>query len=166
MPAGDIQLFYPAASDITFTVASLVTDANLLSGRQSNAVSNLTTRAVDYLLSGRVTTGTSPTAGRIEVWAVASWDGTNWPDAFTASDANRAITTSDIKNSICVLVASMNTDATSRAYHFAGVSIAARFGGVVPPAFALFVVHNTVVALSATGHQFRLQPVLQTVSPW
>ena len=163
----DIKNSYPAASDVTITLASLATDTNLLVGRQSTAIDNSSNLYTDYLVSGKVSTGTSPTTARsIEVWAVGSWDGTNWPDAFGASDAGRTFTSADIKASVVRLLGVMATDNTSnRAYHFGPTSVAGAFGGTLPPAFAVFVVHSTAVALNATAgnHQIRLQPVYQTV---
>ncbi len=67
---------------------------------------------MDYLISGKIRTGTSPTAGRsIEVWAVGSWDGTLWPDVFDGTESAETITSAEIKNSICRLVASMQPQA-------------------------------------------------------
>ena len=163
----DIKLAYGAASDVTITLASLASDTNLLAGRESAEIVNTSTLALDYLVSGKITAGTSPTASRsIEVWVVGSWDGTNWPDVFDGTDSNETITSADIKASVCRLLAAMATANTSdRTYHFGPVSVAAAFGGVVPPKVVVFVVHNTGVALNATGsnHQIRLQPVYETV---
>lgn len=164
----DIKQAYGTASDATITLASLASDTNLLAGRESAAIDNTTTLALDYLVSGKVTTGTSPTASRsIEVWAVGSWDGTNWPDVFDGTESAETITSADIKASICRLLSVMATSATSNVtYHFGPVSIAAAFGGVVPPKFVVFVVHNTGVNLNSTAgnHQIRIQPVYETVS--
>jgi hypothetical protein len=164
----DIKVAYGTASDLTITLASLASDTNLLTGRESATIDNTSTLALDVLVSGKVTAGTSPTASRsIEVWAVGSWDGTNWPDVFDGTESAETITSADIKASICRLVAAMATANTSdRVYHFGPVSIAAAFGGVVPPKIVLFVTHSTGVALNATAgnHQIRLQPVYETVT--
>ena len=164
----DIKQAYGTASDATITLASLASDTNLLAGRESAAVDNTSTLALDYLVSGKVTTGTSPTASRqIEVWAVGSWDGTNWPDVFDGTESAETITSADIKASVCRLLGAMTTSSTSNVtYHFGPMSVAAAFGGVVPPKFVVFAVHNTGVALNATAgnHQIRLQPVYETVS--
>jgi len=164
----DVKLFYPAASDATIGLASLASDTNLLAGRESNAIDNSSNLYLDYLVSGRVTTGTSPTTARsIEVWAVGSWDGTNWPDVFDGTDSNETITSANHKSSICRFVASMSTDSTSdRTYHYGPVSVASVFGGTVPLKFVLFVTHNTGVNLNATAgnHQIRIQPVYETVT--
>ena len=163
----DVKLNYQAASDATITLASLASDTNLLVGRESNAIDNSANLYLDYLISGKVTTGTSPTTARsIEVWAIGSWDGTNWPDVFDGTDSAETITSANHKASICRFVASMSTDSTSdRTYHFGPVSMASVFGGTLPPKFVLFVVHNTAVNLNATAsnHQIRIQPVYETV---
>jgi hypothetical protein len=164
----DVKLAYGTASDLTITLASLATDANLLTGRESTAIDNTSLLALDYLVSGKVTAGTSPTAAKsIEVWAIGSWDGTNWPDVFDGTESAETITSADIKASVCRFLAAMATANTSdRSYHFGPVSLAAAFGGVLPPKIVLFVTHSTAVALNATAgnHQIRLQPVFQTIN--
>lgn len=164
----DIKFFYGTASDATITLASLASDTSLLTGRESTAVDNTSSLVLDYLISGKITSGTSPTASRsIEVWAVGSWDGTNWPDVFDGTESAETITSADIKASICRLVAAMATSATSNvSYHFGPVSLASLFGGVVPPKFVIFVTHSTAVSLNSTAgnHQIRLQPVYQTIT--
>jgi hypothetical protein len=164
----DLKLSYGTASDLTITLASLATDANLLTGRESATIDNTSALVLDYLVSGKITSGTSPTTAKsIEVWAVGSWDGTNWPDVFDGTESAETITSSDIKASVCRYIAAMATSATSNvAYHFGPVSLAAAFGGVLPPKIVLFVTHSTAVNLNATAgnHQIRLQPVYQTVN--
>lgn len=163
----DLKLAYSAASDLTITLASLASDTNLLAGRESAEINNTSALVLDYLISGKITTGTSPTTARsIQVWAVGSWDGTNWPDVFDGTDSNETITSADIKASVTRYLATMATAATSdRAYHFGPCSLASAFGGTLPPKMVVFVAHNTEVALNATAanHQIRIQPVFQTI---
>jgi hypothetical protein len=164
----DVKAKYATASDLTITLASLASDTNLLAGQESGAFDNSSNLYLDCLVSGKITTGTSPTTAKsIQVWAVGSWDGTSWPDVFDGADSAETITSANHKNSICRFIAEMATDATSdRAYHFGPVSIAAAFGGVMPVKWVLFVTHNTAVALNATAgnHQIRLQPYYETVT--
>jgi hypothetical protein len=153
----NILIKYGSKTTITAAVASLASDTNLLAGIESSIIDNGTDGFSDILISGKVTTGTSPTASRqIEVWAVA-WDGANWPDVFDGTTSAETITSSDIKNSICKAVAILSTNATSdRVYHFTGASLRQAFGGELPSKVVLFVVHNTGVALNATAgnHEF------------
>ena len=164
----DLKLAYGTASDVTITLASLASDANLLTGRESATIDNTANLYLDILISGKITAGTSPTASRsIEVWAVGSWDGTSWPDVFDGTESAETITSADIKASVCRFVAAMATANTSdRTYHFGPVSLASAFGGTLPPKVVLFVTHSTAVALNSTAgnHQIRLQPVYQTVN--
>lgn len=164
----DVKTAYGTPADATITLASLASDTSLLAGRGSTAIVNTTTLALDYLVSGRITVGTTPTTARqIEVWVVGRWDATNWPDVFDGTDSAETITSAEIKTTICRLVASIPTVATSdRTYPFGPVSIASLFGGVIPQAFEFFVTHNTAVNLNSTAgnHQIRVQPVFQTVT--
>lgn len=169
MAAGDLQIVYGAAIDASITLASLASDTNLLAGRESAAIVNTTDKWTDFGVSGRIRTGTSPTASRvIEVWAVGSWDGTLWPDTVDGTDSAITLSGADIKQQICMHVAIMQTtNASNRDYPFSIRSLAAIFGGIIPPAWAIFVTHNTGVALNATGsnHRIRIQPLRHNVSP-
>jgi hypothetical protein len=148
---------YGSKTTLTAAVASLASDTNLLAGVESSIIDNSTDGFDDIIVSGKVTTGTSPTASRqIEVWAVA-WDGANWPDVFDGTTSSETITSSDIKNAICKAVAILSTNATTdRVYHFTGASLRQAFGGELPSRVVLFVVHNTGVALNSTAgnHEF------------
>jgi hypothetical protein len=155
--ANSILKKYGNKTTITAAVASLASDTNLLAGIESSVIDNSTDGFDDILLSGKTTTGTSPTTARqIEIWAVA-WDGANWPDVFDGTTSAETITSSDIKNAICKPVAILATNNTSdRTYHYSGVSARAVFGGELPSKFVLFIVHNTGVNLNSTAgnHEF------------
>jgi hypothetical protein len=157
---------YGSTTTITAALASLASDTNLLAGLESAIVDNTSDGFEDIILSGKITTGTSPTATRsIEVWAVA-WDSSAWPDVFDGTSSAETITSADIKASLCKPVAIMPTNNTSdRTYSFTGVSAKQVFGGVLPSKFILFVVHNTGVNLNATAgnHELRYQGVYPQV---
>lgn len=166
----DIRNAYPDHGDLTITLASLASDTNLLVGRQSTEVVNTTTKFIDFLISGRITTGTSPTGGTIEVWAVAAFDtlGTTYPDTVTnAGDLVRTWTNSVIKNSAAKLIYSVSpTTVNNISYPWSGISIAGLYNGTCPPRFVVYVTQSTGVALNSTAsnHLIRLQPVYRTVS--
>ena len=162
----DIKIKYGTSTVITNAVASLASDTNLLAGYESAVIDNTTDGFEDIILSGKRTTGTSPTASRqIEVWAVA-WDSNAWPDVFDGTSSAETITSSDIKNAICKCVAILSTNNTSdRTYSYTGISAKAVFGGVLPSKFVLFTTHNTGVALNATAgnHEDRYQGIYPQV---
>lgn len=169
MATGDIKLRYGAAADVTLTAASLATSSAKTTGQESTLVDNTTDLYDDFLVSGKITTGTSPTTAKtIELWCIPSWDGTTWPDVFDGTDSAETITNAEVKVGLLrALVWSVGTNATSNVtYHFAGVSLAAMFGGVVPPKFSFFLTHDTAVNLNSTAgnHQIRIQPVYLNVS--
>lgn len=169
----DIKVKYPSTSSIalTFGVASLASDANLLAGRESTAVDNTTNVDLDHVVSGFVTTGTTPTVSTvIEIWAYAPYktaSGTpTYPDVLDGTDSAETITSANVKYSMLRLVSTIVVDNTSnRSYYVAPVSIRNLFGAM-PKFWGLFLVHNTGVALNSTAgnHVFEYERVqAQTV---
>lgn len=158
---------YPSTSTVALTVglASLATNsANAFtSGRESTAVSNTTNLDLDHLLSGKIRTGTTPTAGRtiaVYVYAplsVASGTPT-YPDVLLGTDANRTITSANVLNGALRLAWAVTVDATSdRDYFMPPTSVASLFGGVLPTHWGVYVAHDTAVALNATAGNHSMQ---------
>ena len=146
---------------LTCTLASLGSSSTRVAGRSSAAIDDSTTRALDYLISGKITTGTSPVAGRlIQVWVYAEVDNgasPPYPDVFDGTDAADTVTSENMRNACLALGATIVVDSQSnRTYWFKPFSIAALFGGVVPERFGLWVVHDTNVALNSTGSDHAL----------
>lgn len=157
-------LSYSASTALTITLASLATSSTWLAGRESTAVDNSSAKHLDYLLSGQVTVGTTPTTGtEIRVYVVAQLDDTNWPDVFDGTDSNETVTSAGVGSGFLRLAATMSVDANTsdRAYPFGMVSVASLFGGVCPRKFVVFVAHNTGVNLNATGgnHYVNVTPI-------
>lgn len=169
--ASTIKTAYPVTSSValTLTAASLASDTNLLAGRASTVVDNTSNVDLDHLLSGTIMTGTSPTVSTtIEVWAWASYktaSGTpTYPDSITGTDANKTLTSANVKYGALRLVASITVDSTSnRPYYFAPVSIASLFGAL-PKFWGVFVVQNTGAALNAANQDLQYERIqAQTV---
>jgi hypothetical protein len=169
----DIKIAYPSASSsaVTITLASLGSGSQgvFTTGQASLAVTNEATLDLDHILSGRITVGaTGITASRsINVYVVAPRSmasGTaTWPDVITGADLGRTFTSVNVMNSIVKLAASMTIDiTTNRSYEFGGVSVAALFGGTLPPEYVVYVAHDTGGPLHATAgnheiNYFRVQ---------
>lgn len=167
--SGTVKTSLSASSAVTISLASLASDTNLLAGRESSAIDNTTTRALDYLLAGKIRQGTTPTTAKeIRVYVVGTLtEAPSWPDVFDGTDSAETVTSSGIRDSVCRLAAVMATDSTSDRDNFFGpVSVAALFGGVLPAQFVVFVTHNTAVNLNSTGgnHVLSITPVFQTIS--
>lgn len=157
--AADFKSKYPASNGdttaFTLTMASLASDTNLLAGRASTAVDNRTNLDLDIIIGGQVVTGTSPTVNTfIEIWlytdmSIASGTAT-YPDSITGSDANKTVTSTNVKVSALHRLKVITVDnTTGRAYPIGNISLS-QILGFVPEFFGVFVVHNTGVALNAT----------------
>lgn len=151
---------YGSKVTMTMTLASLASDTNLVAGRESTAVDNKDTDdAIDALVGGIVTTGTTPTAARqIEVWAYGSYDDTNFSGTATGSDANL---TPGEKTLLKLLTIIPTGNTSDKAYKWGPFSVAQAFGGVLPVQWGIYIVHNTGVNLNATGgnHEVEYFPV-------
>ena len=163
--AGNITLKYGTAANYTISLASLATDTNLLVGRQSTVVDNTSVLADDYLVSGKIKCGTTPTvAKQIEVWAFGDIDiASTYQDAFTGTDAGRTISFANLKPVEMRNVATwvLDSGATTGSYmYFNNVSLKSLFGSI-PGHHGLFVVHNTAVNLDSTAgnHVLSYVPV-------
>lgn len=158
----DLKTKYPSINTVALTIGlatgPLASDTNLLAGRASTVVDNSSIGDLDHLVSGVITTGTTPTANTtIELWVYAHHlivsSTPSYPDGITGSDANKSMTSANVKAAALVRApVTLVVDGTSnRSYYFAPFSIAALFGGTMPPYWGLFVVHNTGAALNATA---------------
>lgn len=169
MAAGDVSLQHGASAALTITLASLASSATWVAGQESTAVAT-GDPVLDYLVAGKVTVGTSPTANtQIQVWAYGSYDDTpTYPDTIDGTNSAETLTSAAIRNAALTLLAVMDVDATTsdRTYWFSPTSLAAAFGGVLPKNWGVWVTHNTGVNLNSTGsnHALSYTPVYATVA--
>lgn len=149
---------YGSVTSVTITTSALATDANLLAGRQSNAVNNTSDLAVDSLVGfAFAAPGSAPTANtQIEVWLFGSWNnGTTYSAGAGASDANLSLATTGVKQTMALAGIVQQTDTTARIYDFGPVSVAAVFGGpTMPDHWGAFIVHNLGVTMGTTTMQY------------
>jgi hypothetical protein len=150
----------------THTLASLATSSTLVAGRESNTLDFTSTKYLDAQARQKVTTGTGPSAGTIELWAVPSIDGTNFPDVFDGTDSAETVTSRDILYGSAKLIASTPTDTTSdRAYELNCTSLRDVFG-TLPQKLSFFVTHSTGVNLNSTegNHDMALYGTYETIA--
>lgn len=162
------KLAYSSSAAVTISPASTATSGTLTAGVESDAIDNTSNLYIDYLLAGKITTGTSPTNDtHIQVCVVGIMDDSTWPDVFDGTSSVETVTMAKIKNSICKVVADMTIDGTSnQAYPFGPVSVARAFDGTMPKKFVVFVTHNTNVNLNSTAgnHTLFVTGVYATVT--
>jgi len=159
---------YPSSTALTITLASLAsTVVDPPAGRESNEVTQSSDLANDVLLHGQITTGTSPTSGKvIQIFVYGTgYDGSTRvrPAGATGADAN--LTPASFWKDVWFPLVQINTDGTSnKAYTFAGISLLRAFGGLyLPERWGIFVYHSTAVALNATsGNHFIHYTPIQT----
>lgn len=151
----DAKGAYVTSADYTITLASLATSSTLLVGRESTQIDNSTNKYLDYIIAGKVTTGTTPTVNKvINLWAYGSLKDTpTYPNTITGTDSGVTLTNAGTRNTGLRPVASALVTATSDiGYPFAPSSLTALFGAFLPPnRHGLWVTHDTAVNLNATG---------------
>lgn len=162
----DLLAKYPAASStaLTISLASLASGAAgvYTAGQESAAVDNRTTQDLDHLLSGKIRTGTSPTASRsinVYIYAnISSSSGTpTYPDVLDGTDSAETFTSANVMMGAVKFLTSITIDATSdRDYFFGPISIAQFFGGTLPKWWGVYVAHDCGVALNGTGGSHSL----------
>lgn len=165
--AGDVTTKYGTPTAITITLASLATSADWTAGRESTAVS-VADPVTDHIISGKVTTGTSPTVStQIQVWVYAQHDDSpTYPDVFDGTDSAETATSANVRNSALYPAASVIIDSTSdRTYWIRPFSLK-EVCGYLPKRYGIFVAHNTAVNLNSTGgnHEFKYTPIYENVA--
>lgn len=143
---------HASAGTITITNTSLADGAY----RQSTSVDNDTNGYLDAHVGGSIQTGTTPTADtNIEIYAYASYDGTNFTGGASGSDAAY---TADGEEGLFKLLEVITVDATSdQDYVWGPVSVSQAFGGILPVKWGVVVLNNTGAALNATGTNNEVQ---------
>lgn len=142
---------YGSANTITLTSSGLASSSTLVAGRASTAIDNTVDDAVDAHVGGTlITTATTATNSMIQIWAYASYDGTNYTNAATGTDANLTV---DIgaRNLFILLQSIANITTTALTYTWGPISIAQAFGGTMPVKWGLWLVQSTTTALAAGG---------------
>ena len=163
----EIKIRYYPSSDLSISLAGLASDTNLLTGVESDAVNNQSARYLDYLLSGKITTGTSPTVNtEIRIYVAGLLNDGAFPDVLDGTGSAETLTSANVRDAALRLAAVLIVSASSNvAYFFGPVSVAALFGGQMPSKFVVFVTHNTAVNLNATAgnHFISLVPITETI---
>jgi hypothetical protein len=147
----DRKLVYANSASITITLTSLGAAAY----RESTAVDNGTNLYLDAFVGGITQIGTLSADGQLEIYAYGSWNGTSYTGGVTGADAAITWGTTggvDSYNDLIALgVASCDTSDDNDDVEWGPFSIAAAFGGRLPPKWGIVVKNSTNATLHATG---------------
>ena len=145
------KLAYAANAAITITLTSL----GIAGYRESTAIDNTTNLYLDAFVGGITQIGAVAADGQLEIYAYGSWDGTSFTAGVTGADATITWGTTggvDSYNDLVPLgVASCDTTDDNDDVEWGPFSIAAAFGGRMPPKWGIVVKNGTGTALHATG---------------
>ena len=152
--ASTVQPLYGSLQTLTITLAAL---ANL-AARESSAADNASGLFLDAMvqLAIQLAAGTPTGDKKIEVYAYASVNGTNYTDNATGSDA--AITLRSPTN-LQLLGTIECPDAGGLTYRGVFPSIATAFNGILPYKWGIVVVNKTGLAFAASGHSAQYRGV-------
>ena len=154
----DFKIKYATSATIAITsLNSLASSSTRTAGAESAAVDNATNLYDTVLLSGAIKAGTTPTVNKQIDISIYCDDGNDvYPDVLDGTDSAETITSEAVRNAGLTLAKSILLDATTdRVYYFRGIDVAALFGGTMPRKWGVFIAHDGVAALNATGHELR-----------
>jgi hypothetical protein len=144
------------AANVTFTISlatgPLASSSTLVAGRQSTSIDLSTLNYEEVLISGKISTGTGPTAGYIEAWWIPQLTDGSWPDTFTSTDANITVSSREELASYGFNLASIVTNSTANhAYNFTSSLRKASGMSRISKIGCIWVVHSTVATLNGTA---------------
>lgn len=146
---------YGTETTITMDVANLASSSTFVAGRESSQIDNTTNKFLDVLVRGSVSVGTTPTANtqiRVMVWGSLVSLATTAIDVLDGTDSAETLTNAGVLNALRpAAIIAVPATTSDVAYPVITFSVAALFGGVVPPYWGLFVAHNTGVNLRNTS---------------
>lgn len=157
---GDMKMVYAASSNLTVTnLHSLPSSSTWVAGWESGAVDNTTNLYLDYRVTAKITVASSGlAAGEIRLYLVGMLDDSTWPDVFDGTESTETVTDTEMRDAICRLAASTQTDTdNSDVYYLEVPSVAAVFGGNMPAKFVVFITHSTGQNLAASGNQVTVK---------
>lgn len=143
--ATDLKMKYGSATALTVTGLNSLASGSYAT---SNAVDNTTNLYIDYLVE--LTVANVVEAGNFQavVYAISSLDGTNYSDNQT-SNAPYALK--------YVGMLPLNGTGPWRSGSF---SVAAAFGGTIPPYFKIVILNDVGIAFAASGNSVQYVGVL------
>ncbi|MGH9524206.1 MAG: hypothetical protein ACRD3E_16910 [Terriglobales bacterium] len=149
------SISYGTRTAVTCSLNSLANNSN----RESNAVDNTSALAVDYEVAVVLALAASVTVGDVvTVWCAAS-DGTDYTGGGSGSDSSYSAL-GEGQLQLIGIITCVTTSA--KTYKFILPSLAAFFGGAVPPKFSFIVENASGQALASSGHSIEVRSINYT----
>lgn len=154
------KAYYPAGSvTITISPENVASSSGLTAGVESNAIDNTSNLDLDHIVSGKWTSGTTPTVNtQVQVWVipVVSDDlvGTVvYPDSgvFDGTSSAETATAAGVLQGAGFLARVINVDATTSNREYNAHFSVREVCGFMPSRYVLFVTHNTGVNSNTTA---------------
>lgn len=157
-----VNIAYATKATITCTLASLGTSSSFVAGRESTEIDNSSNKYDDAMVNGYIAVGTTPTTNtQIIVYVLGAQESfsTAGVDVFDGTDSAETVTSAGLGNAFLRIGSVITVDAATSnvKYPFNIPSIAEVFNGVMPKFWELFIAHNTVAALNATGSNHLIE---------
>jgi hypothetical protein len=144
----DLKIAYAADAAFTIDLSALGASSTWVSGRESTSVDNTSNKYVDYRISGKFISGTTPTIGDARLYYLQPTDDTpTWPDVFDGTDSAETVTNSAIVDKLLLGWSGSNSTSTNITYPIISALTLAQAFGIVPDFFGLFFTHSQVAAL-------------------
>jgi hypothetical protein len=135
-----VNLSYGAATGLTTSTLSTLASANYAT---SNAYNCTTTKPIDVLVELAVTTGSvSGVSPQVVLFVISSLNGTN----YSSQNTSATDTTHDADMKLLGVMPLPTSTASERSPAF---SVAAAFGGILPPYFKVVVKNSSGAAFTA-----------------
>lgn len=163
MAAGDVTAKYRASANLTVTnLHGIASSSSHLSGWTSGTIDNTTDLDLDKIISAKfVAESAGLSAGEIQVRVYTMLDDSTWPDIFSSgtegTEGTATLHDTEIRDSLPLLWSQVTDTSASRPYPMISRSIAALFGGAMPPKCALFVAQSTGTTLETSGNQVTVK---------
>lgn len=154
----DVKIAYAADAQLTFAINSLGTSATLVAGYESSSVDNSSNKYLDYEITGKATTGTSPTVDKeLRLSGVRPINDTpTWPDVFDGTASAETVASTYILAGLPIFWSSSNSATSDITYPIVNALTVAAAYSICPSLFSFFFSHNTGVNLNATGGNHEL----------
>ncbi len=149
----DNKIAYSASAAMTCTLASLASSSTFVAGQEATSINNNTNKYIDYQVTAKITTGTTPTVStEIRIYGIAALDDTpTWPDVFDGTDSAETVTNTQMLDQLPLMGSTLVSATSNVGYPFTKLLTIAECFGYVPKDWTLFISHATVAVLHATG---------------